>query len=190
MTGSRIKVLIAVAVVLLAVRFLIVPWIDYQSEMRDRLLVRTERLDRASWVLGNKVKIEKAQISAVSALQSVRSRFVEFAAVEPFQLDTQQKVNQIAASRSVRVNAFEWVLDEPVDEGIAHRSRARFMALGRVGDLAAFQGELEALFATSSVVEANLVSSASDGGSAGTLSVVMDFYFIRSAKTDGSRVGQ
>ncbi len=150
----------------------------------------TQKLDRASWVLENRVAIEKVADQIARALQGVRSRFVESASVESFQLETQQKVNQIASSRLVRINVFEWVLDESVGDGFGHRSRARMMVMGKIGDLAAFQTEIETAFPVSSVVDASFGSSNSDTGSSGTLSVIMDFHFIRSSTVVERGAGQ
>jgi hypothetical protein len=56
------------------------------------------------------------------------------------------------------------------------------MGMGKIGDLAVFQADLETRFPSSSVVEANVISSGEMGSaSAGTINVVMDFYFRRAA---------
>lgn len=175
----RTRVLVMVLAALGAIRFILIPWWQHQVSMREELDLLTKRYERSASVVANRQLIEESERKITASLGQLRPMFAEFAAVEPFQLDAQQKINQIAASHSVRLNVFAWVLDEPVAEGVAHRVRARMLASGKMGDLAVFQAELETRFPSSSVVESNLISSGEMGvGNAGSLTVVMDFFFL------------
>ena len=58
MTYSRNQVLLIVAAGLVVIRFVIVPWLNWQSEQRDALAVMTQRLDRAIGVIENREAID------------------------------------------------------------------------------------------------------------------------------------
>jgi uncharacterized membrane protein affecting hemolysin expression len=73
MDESRRNTLIAVALVLAVLQFLVVPWIASQSEARERLQVLTNRLVRSQAVLENKAAIQSAERAMIAEASKTRA---------------------------------------------------------------------------------------------------------------------
>ncbi len=144
--SSRVRILLAFAALLMAMRFVVVPWIATQADMHDRLFTVTRQLDRA-----------EAIVTAGSDLQSHRDRMAavvqELAARAPFarpgsehRVQVQRDLRAVVESAGLQLKVFEWVLDdEPAATGLAF-GRLRLQMEGTLRNLAEAHVGIEAGF--------------------------------------------
>ena len=178
MTLTRNQLLLSIAAVLGAIRFLIVPWIEWQSEQRDALTVLTQRVDRAVGVIENRAAIDKAVVDVEKNVMSLRARFPSEPDVETFRLQSQQQITAIASELGLNARVFEWVLDgDDPDARLSHsRARVQFEGSGRA--LAQGQAALEARMTHLAVRETilNFRNPSTGPDEQGSLTMVMDLY--------------
>jgi hypothetical protein len=175
---TRNQLLLAVAAALAAIRFLIVPWIDWQSEQHDALAVLTQRLDRAAGVVENRVAIDKAVVDVEKKTLALRSRFPSEPDTETFRLQSQQQISAIASEFGLNVRVFEWVLDgEDASARLSH-SRARVQIEGPARALAQCQAALETRMTNLAVREVLLSfrNPSTTPDEQGALTIVVDLY--------------
>lgn len=180
MADRRYRPLLGIAAALAFVRFVVVPWLDAQSEARERLQVMTQRLDRSTGVVQNREAIVAAAQELEAAAATARSRFPEADSVESFRLEGQRRIGGMVNAAGLKLAMFDWVLEGAVEEGGLAYGRARFQVEGALRDVARLHGEMEGSLPAMSLRELQLnVSSpaASLGETNATLIVVADFFY-------------
>lgn len=180
MNSARNKVLLALALSLAAVKFLLLPWIEGQAQAIERLQVLTQRLDRSAAVVQNREAIRKAVEDLEVSTRLARDRFPDAADVAGYRLSVQQAVGAAGSSAGVSVKAFEWVVDGEAKPARLAYSRARVQFEGGFSSLVRLQANLEATYPNMVVRELNLSSAGMIGApdeSLVSLTLVADFYF-------------
>lgn len=182
MDPARKKLLIGLALSLAVVRFLILPWISSQDDVRDQLEVLTKRLDRSTGVLLNRDAITNTLLRIEKANATDRSRFPISEDAESFRLEAQQRVTGIVESQSLRIDVFDWVFDGPPDASGLGFVRGRIYLKGDMRRLALLLGSLEGDLPNMVVREAlysfeNPVSGS--GEFRATMTLVADFHYRR-----------
>jgi len=182
MDESRRNTLIAVALVLAVLQFLVVPWIASQSEARERLQVLTNRLVRSQAVLENKVAIQSAERTMIAEASKTTDRFPQFQTVDTFRLEMQPKIVGVATANGLTVTSFSWLIDGKVEGSGLQFARARVQWAGSARSLATVQAQLETGFPNLFIRD---VGVAGVGGGPGvnvpdagaSLTLVIDLYF-------------
>lgn len=185
MGDNRRRVLIGVLLALVAVRFLIFPWIESQSDAREQLQVLTNRLDRSLGVVLNRDAIRSSMQNLEKANAIERSKFPESKDVSSFQLEAQQRVTGIIQSRSLQVEAFDWILSDPPGATGFGSIRCRVLVRGDQRALALLLGELEGNLHNMLVHEATFNFESPNRGpfeSKTLMTLVADFHFRRRAE--------
>ena len=180
MSASRLRYLLGLAIVLAAIRFLLVPWWEHQADGVERLQVLTKRLDRAEGVIENRSAIAKAVDEVEAATVTIRRRFPNAVDLQSYRLDIQQKVSASVSQSGLVIRLFEWAVDGGVKEARLQFVRARFQVEGPFRQLVATQANLETGFPNMAIRELNLVAPALIAGpddSPAVMTVVADFYF-------------
>lgn len=181
MDDSRVRWLLGLAAVLVALRFVVVPWTQAQDERRQQLEVLTQRLDRSAGVVEDKQQIMAAQGKLRVATQASRAIFPQVADKEQFRLDAQRTLSRIASRGGVRVSLFDWVMDgEAARAGLAY-GRVNASLEGPLESLVSVHGQIEAEMPFAAVREVKL--GASRGGASkldaepATLIFVIDLFY-------------
>jgi hypothetical protein len=179
---ARRRFLLGLALTLAAVRFLVIPWLDIQADMFERLDVLTNRLDRSTGVITNRDAILKSVAGLEAANTADRVRFPESAGTEAFRLETQQRVTSIVAARSVQLEVFDWILDREPDKAGFGQVRGRVFLKGDMRQLGLLLGDLEGGLQNMVVREAVYTFDLPVSGSGewtASMTVVADFHFRR-----------
>ena len=182
MSDDRLRRLSVLAATLLVLRFGVVPWIGWQREQRDALVVLTKRLDRSAGVIENRTAIEKSSKDLEAALAAYRAKFREAETIESFRLAAQQDLNALVVKNGLRVNVFDWVVEKFDDPPPIARTRARVQIGGTLRALAVIHGNIETLFPSAIVREVRIdpISPTNNPSStAAQLTLVLDIYFRR-----------
>lgn len=184
MNAERRRLLIGALLVLCTVKFLVVPWVAYQADLRERLALLTQRLDRSAGVILNREAIVSARSRLEAANAVDRARFPESRSLESFRLDSQQRLTALVESQSLRIEAFDWILDRSADQTGFGLVRGRIVVRGDMRVLALLLGSLESELANMVIGE---VSFNPETGARGpydtraTMTLTADYYF-RQAK--------
>lgn len=184
MDSERNRWLIGLALSLAAIKFILMPWADAQTESRQALQVLTQRLDRSVGVVQNRDAILNSHAALQASISAARGRFPEVESVEKFRLQTQTQIGQMMSSRALNTLLFDWILEGKVDEANLKFVRARFQAQGELRKIADLQAELEGGLPNLIIREVRLMTSVpvkEVDGYGGNITFVADFYFREKA---------
>ncbi len=180
MNSVRNRWLLGIAAVLAAVRFIIIPWIDFQAVEAEKLAVLTKRLDRATGVVQNQQLIAKTLAQVKSSTLKARARFPQAEDRQSFRLSAQQEVSDLIGAAGLNVKLFEWVMDGRAEDAHLEYSRARIQIEGALRQVVSTQAALEGKFPNMFVRELTVTSgtriSAPDD-SLVYMILVVDFYY-------------
>jgi hypothetical protein len=182
---ARVRWLLGLALVLAALRFVVVPWTQSQVEQRQQLEVLTKRLDRSASVVANADAIRAAQGKVSAATAIVRKRFPQVADKDGFRLDAQRTLAGIASRGGAKVVLFDWVVDGDAPQAGLAYGRVNARIEGPFDSLVSVHGQIEAEMPFAAVREVTLdftqdgVSGLSSGTT--TVALVMDLYYQQAA---------
>jgi hypothetical protein len=178
---ARVRWLLGLALVLAALRFVVVPWTQSQVEQRQQLEVLTKRLDRSASVVANADAIRAAQGKVSAATAIVRKRFPQVADKDGFRLDAQRTLAGIASRGGAKVVLFDWVVDGDAPQAGLAYGRVNARIEGPLDSLVSVHGQIEAEMPFAAIREVMLdftqdgASSLSSGTT--TVALVMDLYY-------------
>jgi hypothetical protein len=187
MSSLASRPLLLMLAALLAIRFAVMPWMDWAEETRGELEVLTQRLDRSVGVVANSDAIRASSKRLAERSAALRPLFRDAADAEDFKLATQQEVTGWFADSGARLEVFDWLVTEDVktSNSVLRRVRARVQLAGGLRALAVLQGKLEASMPAAVVRETRVrVVGSADNPSdlAASMTLVIDFYgFSRQA---------
>jgi len=178
---SRVRWLLGLALVLVALRFALVPWAEAQVERRQQLEVLTQRLDRSAGVIEDKSEILAAQGRLRKLSKATLEIFPEVDDQDRFRLDAQRMLSGIAGRGDVKVTLFDWIVDgDSAKAGLAY-GRVNASLQGPLESLVAVQGQVEGEMPFAAVREVKLetpgngVSGLADASA--TLLLVIDLFY-------------
>ncbi len=180
MSGERRRFLVGLLLALLAIKFVVLPWVESQGDAREQLDILTQRLDRSTGVVLNRRAITASLSALEKANTSDRGRFPESANVESFRLEAQQRVTSIVQSQTLQLEAFDWVLEELPRESNLGFVRGRMTVRGDMRAVASLLGTMEGELPNMVVREVsyNMESPAlGPHGHRAIMTQVADFYF-------------
>jgi hypothetical protein len=176
--------LLAVVAVLAALRFVVVPWVQAQSEQRQYLELVTQRLDRSSAVVHNREQIGKAVQKIGTVEAGVRAPFPRAASPDAYRLDAQRAITTLAESAGAKVTLFDWLVDGEVPEARLAYARVRVTLGGTLAEIVRAHGDLEGALPNAAVREISLEArepARSVGNADTTATLVVDLYFDAAA---------
>lgn len=181
MADPRVRWLLGVALVLVALRFAVVPWMQAQEERRQQLEVLTQRLDRSAAVVEDKAEILAAQGRLESISKAARAIFPEVEDKERFRLDAQRMLSGIAGRGDVKVTLFDWIVDgESASAGLAY-GRVNASLQGPLDSLVAVHGQVEGEMPFAAVREVKLETPGNGASGlaeeSATLLLVIDLFY-------------
>jgi hypothetical protein len=181
---NRTQWLLGAVVLLAAIRFGLVPWVESQAEQRDRLQMLTQRLDRSEGVVANREAIVAARERLAKEAEGYRERFSRFATTDEFRLVTQQRFTGLMQANGANVRVFDWVLDGDVpDSGLSY-GRARVTLEGPFRDVVRAHAELEAVMRAGAIREFTVTARAPSPEPGDTLVeglMLVDLYYRKVA---------
>jgi len=181
----RRVLLIRLAIVLAALRFIIYPWIEYQADRRDALSVLTDRLDRAEGVVENRSAIETAAKALTEQSRATADRFTYAETIDRLRLDTQRRITEVVRANGLGVSLFDWLIEGNADATVFERdgfsfARVRIEFGGPLRQIATIKSELEGAFPAMVIRRVTLnfrdITTNIESGAA-TVSIIADVYF-------------
>lgn len=96
-------------VILIALKFLIVPLFDWQNEQLAQLANLQKRAVKSQNVIANQSQINQSQQTIVTQLQAINSLLVEYKNETEFKLAMQQQIEQTVAKNQLQINTSSWL---------------------------------------------------------------------------------
>jgi hypothetical protein len=180
-TSRRVRWLLIFLAAVGVVRLVIVPWLNYQSDLIAELQTVSKRLDRSQKLLSAKEAISTHHQDAKSKLEALRRGFPSPESTGRFKVDIQQSILSTSTSSGVTLRSFDWV-----GEGDLPGSRLQFLVarmeiFGNLSSLGRSQSLIESNYRNLNIREARFVgevpANARDN-TAGLLIITAEFYFF------------
>jgi hypothetical protein len=191
---ARVRWLLGLALVLAALRFIVVPWTQSQVERRQQLEVLTRRLDRSAGVVANADAIRGALGKMTASTAIVRQRFPQVADKDNFRLEAQRMLAGIASRGGAKVVLFDWVVDGDAPQAGLAYGRVNARIEGPFDSLVSVHGQIEAEMPFAAVREVTLdfTQDGVSGLSSGTtmVALVMDLYYQPAAPVPATSPAQ
>lgn len=181
MSVGRTRLMLFAVFLLLAIKFLLIPWRDQQMDSIQSLQVLTQRVDRSVGVVQNKEKILETRDQLRRSNAPVAAQFPLFSGDEDAQLSFQSSMDATLQRHSLKLGLFDWVATNVDAGGPLRYSRFQTQTIGEIGVLARFLADVETDFSHVVIREASLQGQpllrGATAGDQAELRLVADVYF-------------
>lgn len=128
------SLLILLLLVLAAIRFLGVPFYDYQTEQITQLNLTSKQLERANRLLD--MDISQEHITEVSdRLREYESDFIQYTNANTFRLQAQTAIQSATETNAAQLELFDWLSSEERYQGYLQVHQARIVLQGATQDI-------------------------------------------------------
>lgn len=141
------KSLIWVLLFLLAARFVLVPWLEWQDERLIELKTLNKRLERSEALLSAKELVSSQAGQAESAVEALLQGIAVTPAAAEYKISFQQLLQQQLENLQVQLLLFEWNSDRSLDVFNLQRGRINLRLKGTYPNLLRAHAQLEHNFA-------------------------------------------
>lgn len=125
---------LGVLVILIALKFLIVPLFDWQNSQLAQLANLQKRAVKSQNVIINQSQINQAQQTINAQLKAVNSLFVDYQRESEFKLAMQQQIEQTIANNQLQINTSSWLPSITVANNQLIRHQLRLNLKGKMRD--------------------------------------------------------
>lgn len=178
--SSRVRVLLGLAAILAAMRFVVVPWVGSQAEMHDRLYTITRQLDRAAAIVGAGPELEARRDALAAAVRELEARAPLANPGSEHRVQVQRELRAAVESAGAQLKVFEWVLDGDAGDAGLVFGRVRLQLEGSLRKVAEAHVGIEA--GLPHVFVRNLNVNVRSGGRQNSLAnatLELDLYYRR-----------
>lgn len=176
--NSRARLLLGFAAVLAVLRFLVVPWIDSQADVHDRLFAVTRQLDRADAIVDAGSDLQARRDALAAVVQELAARAPTAEAGSQHRLQVQREMRAAVEAAGLELKVFEWVLDGQAEAAGLSFGRIRLQIEGPLRNIADVHVGIEAGFANAFIRDLTIVVRR--GGQMGTTAnatMELDLYY-------------
>ena len=121
-------------VILIVLKFLIVPLFDWQNSQLAQLANLQKRAVKSQNVIINQSQINQAQQTINAQLKAVNSLFVDYQRESEFKLAMQQQIEQTIANNQLQINTSSWLPSITVANNQLIRHQLRLNLKGKMRD--------------------------------------------------------
>lgn len=147
--------LIGIVLLLAALRFLIVPWMDYQDEQRQQLETLTKRLVRSEALLEFKEQLYQQKDKQDIVVAKFTGKLEQSASVQQYQLELQQRLQQLIENKNAKLELFDWLSDSDLKALNMHRARINLRFTGQLSDVIGIHLMIEQQFPFAQILDLN-----------------------------------
>jgi hypothetical protein len=130
--------LISLLVVLAIMRFIGVPFIDYQAQQITQLNLTSQQLERAIRLLETDISDERI-LQVSDSLREYEGELLQHTEANTFRLQAQRAIQQAVSDYSVQLELFDWLGSEQRQQGYLEVHQARIVLQGTSQDVAQAQ---------------------------------------------------
>ncbi|MBU1311529.1 MAG: hypothetical protein KKE30_18560 [Gammaproteobacteria bacterium] len=140
---ARNKLLIFVLGLLLVLRFVLVPWLDWQDEQATKLRTLTKQLVRSEALLEAREDVLKQSGNASQRAEVLKSGLIKTTDAAQYRIEFQQELQKKLDSMNVQLASFEWMSDQDLRVFSIQRGRINLRLQGKLADIVLAHGMLE-----------------------------------------------
>lgn len=176
-------------VILIALKFLIVPLFDWQNSQLAQLANLQKRAVKSQNVIVNQSQINQAQQTINAQLKAVNSLFVDYQRESEFKLAMQQQIEQTIANNQLQINTSSWLPSITVANNQLIRHQLRLNLKGKMRDFINLITLLESKTPKAELksLNINLKGQKSDGLGNMSGSLELAFYMHQAPNTGGAQ---
>lgn len=176
-------------VILIALKFLIVPLFDWQNSQLAQLANLQKRAVKSQNVIVNQIQINQAQQTINAQLEAVNSLFVDYQRESEFKLAMQQQIEQTIANNQLQINTSSWLPSITVANNQLIRHQLRLNLKGKMRDFINLITLLESKTPKAELksLNINLKGQKSDGLGNMSGSLELAFYMLQAPNTGGAQ---
>lgn len=142
--NSSTKRLLAFLAVLLTVKIIILPIVDWQNEQVEILRGHEKRIGKAKAIIEEQQALQKALEDSESVLSAVEKQFPRFINSEVFRLETQKRFEVSVADNGLEIQQVLWRDNEDVQvSGNLYRAKLSLRMYGELNHFLQWQLALE-----------------------------------------------
>lgn len=127
--------LLGIILLLAGLRFIIVPWMDYQDEQKQQLETLTKRLVRSEALVEFRTELTEQKQLQDTAVSKLLTGLQQSPSTEQYQLEFQQQMQQLLESNKVSLLLFDWLSDTDLKTFNVHRARINLRFEGTIADI-------------------------------------------------------
>ena len=106
----RLKAGIILALILIVVRFALLPLYEWQDGVLDIIHVQQKSLSQKNALIGNEIEIDALLKKSKTALENVMNRYYQdFSDPQSLQLTLQKEMERLSAASDVKINSKDWL---------------------------------------------------------------------------------
>ncbi len=140
---ARNKLLIFVLGLLLVVRFVLVPWLEWQDEQALKLQTLTKQLVRSEALLGAREEVLNQSTTATLRADELKTGLTKTSDPAQYRVEFQQELQSKLDNIKVQLSSFEWMNDQPLGVFALTRGRINLRLQGSLADIVQAHAMLE-----------------------------------------------
>jgi hypothetical protein len=172
--------LLGLAATLALMRFFVVPWIEAQADIHDRLYAITRQLDRAEALVGAGSELQTRRDALAAVVRELAARAPLANPGSEHRVQVQRELRAAVESAGLQLKVFEWVLDGDAGAAQLVFGRVRLQLEGSLRNVAEAHVGIES--GLPHVFVRNLIVNVRRGGqlaSAASATMELDLYYRR-----------
>ncbi|TDP40237.1 hypothetical protein DEU29_102137 [Idiomarina aquatica] len=142
MTKTRQYQLLSIVAVLVIIKFVVQPILEWQNETLDNIAVSERRLESGLDAIEKSDEYELKAIQLGQELSNSKGGLMSFVGANAFQLEQQTAFENIASQHNITVESASWSPMQTMDNGILEH-RLDVTLIGDTEDIIALQAQLE-----------------------------------------------
>lgn len=146
MDSKNKKILLSLLALLLTIRFVVVPWLDWQDEQRTALYSLTQKLEKSKGIVLVKDQLTEGLAAAESSMEAFLTTFPQSEDSQTYRLALMQKFQAEFEPLQVNMDLFDWVTEEAVENTTLVRGTVSLTISGKPQQVALAQMLLEKNF--------------------------------------------
>ena len=176
-------------VILIALKFLIVPLFDWQNSQLAQLANLQKRAVKSQNVIVNQSQINQAQQTINAQLKAVNSLFVDYQRESEFKLAMQQQIEQTIANNQLQINTSSWLPSITVANNQLIRHQLRLNLKGKMRDFINLITLLESKTPKAELKSLNINLKGQNNESLGRVegTIELAFYMHQAPNTGGGQ---
>jgi hypothetical protein len=136
MDNAKKNMLLAVLGLLLAIKFVVQPWLAYLDEQQQELQTLTKKLNRSEALLQVQAEVEANEQALKEQTQQLLQTIALAKDAAAYRIEFQQQLQMMLESYQVQLVLFEWLSDSELNAFSASRGRVSLRLKGSVADIA------------------------------------------------------
>lgn len=170
--------IVAFAGILIIIKFILLPVIEWQNEKVDSLVVKTRQLAKVAPLIDSKDQLASMQGKLAGASDNLNKRFPGFNANENLRVKTQRDVETVVKEIGVNLEVFDWLAEIDSEQTSLKQVQFKIDVRGELKQLVNFHWQLYNKIPSLVLRDYELRTFTQRGKRTAELSVILDAYYV------------